>query len=107
MVFCVLAHPSIAVVDIDSGDVFIRKTGKNHKPLGQKICLEAVAWAYMSQVHHNLIWFGVIRFQGEEYMVDEQVSIDLSSFESKRNDTKTNIDIFKVFCGRQCSSICV
>lgn len=47
MVFGVLPHPGIAVVDVDSCYVLICKARKDHKPLGQEVGLEAIAGSYM------------------------------------------------------------
>lgn len=89
MVLGVLPHPGVAVVDIDSSYVLVCKARKDHKPLGQEVCLEAIAGSYMCQVYHNLIGLGVVGLQGEEHVVDEQVTIDLACLESKEIKRKS------------------
>lgn len=84
----VLPYPSVAVVDVDSGYILICKARKHNEPLGQKVCLEPVAWANMCQVDHYFIGLCVVGLESEENMVDEQVSIDLACFESRETDKR-------------------
>lgn len=81
MVLCVLPHPGVTVVDIDSCYILVGKARKDHKPLGKEVGLEAIAGSYMCQVHNYLVRLSVVRFEGEEDMIDEQVTIDLACFE--------------------------
>ena len=83
MVLCVLPYPGITVVDKDSCNILIGKAWKHNKPLGEEVCLEAIAGPNMRQIHHNLIRLSIVGFEGEQDMVYEEVSIDLSSLEPK------------------------
>lgn len=81
VVLGVLPHPRVAVIDKHSGHILVSKVREDHKPLGQEVGLETVAWADMSQVHDNLVGLGVVGLQGEQNVVDEKVTIDLARFE--------------------------
>lgn len=83
MVLGVLPHPGVAVVDVDGCDILVRKARKDHEPLGQKVGLEAIAGSHVCQVYYYLVGFSVVGFEGEEDVVDEQVSIYLACFEPK------------------------
>lgn len=88
VVLGVLAHPRVAVVHKHGRHVLIGKIREDHKPLGEEISLEAIAWANVGEVHHNLIRLGVIGLKGKEHMVDEEVAVDLACFEPRvRRDT--------------------
>lgn len=83
MVLGVLSYPGVAVVDIHSGHILVSKARKYHKPLGQKVGLEAIAWTYVCQIYHYLIGLCVVGFESEEDVIDEQISIYLACFESR------------------------
>ncbi|KAG9341392.1 hypothetical protein JZ751_019199 [Albula glossodonta] len=68
----VLAHPRVAVVDVDGCHVLVGKTREDHKPLGQEVSLEAVARPSVGQVHHNLVGLGVVGLEGQQHVVDQQ-----------------------------------
>lgn len=97
MVLCVLPHPGVAVVHVDSCYILIGKAGKDHEPLGQEVGLETIAGSYMGQIYYYLVGFSIVGFESEEDMVDEQVPIDLACFEPKeRRIKKTQSKQFKV-----------
>lgn len=81
VVFGVLPHPGVAVVDINSCNILVGKARKDHEPLGQEVGLEAIAGSHMCQVYYYLVGLSVVGFEGEEDVVDEQVSIYLACFE--------------------------
>lgn len=85
MVLCVLPHPRVTVVDVDGCYVLVSKPRENNKPFGEEVGLEAVAGTSVGQVYYYLIRFGIVRLEGEQHMVDEQVSINLASFESEED----------------------
>lgn len=84
VVLGVLPHPRVAVIDVHGRDVLISEPGKDHEPLGQEVGLEAIARSHVCQVHDDFVGFGIIGLEGEEDVVDEQVSIYLARFESSR-----------------------
>lgn len=71
MVFGVFPYPGVTVVDVDGGHVLVSKSRKDDKPFGEEVCLEAVAGAGVGQVHHQLVGFGIVRFESEEDVVYE------------------------------------
>lgn len=84
VVLGVLPHPGVAVVDIDSCNVLVGKARKDDKPFGQEVSLEAVAGPHMCQIYHYLVGLRIVGFEGEEDVVDEQVSVYLACFEPKK-----------------------
>lgn len=76
----VLSYPRVAVVDVNGCYVLVGETRKDHKPLGQEVGLEAIARSHVGQVDDYLVRLGVVWFEGEEDVVDEQVTVDLSRF---------------------------
>lgn len=93
VVLGVLPDPGVAVVHVDSRDVLVGEAGEHHEPLGQKVGLEAIAGSHVCQVDHDLIGFGVVRFESEEDMIDEQVSVNLTGFKpaERRQITQSQI----------------
>lgn len=83
VVLGVLPHPGVAVVDVDGCDILVGKARKDYEPLGQEVGLEAIAGSHMCQVHYYFVGLSVVGFEGEEDMIDEQVSIYLTCFEPK------------------------
>lgn len=92
MILGVLPDPGVTVIDIDCRDVVISKARKNNKPLGEKVRFKAIARPSMCKVHYNFIWLCIIWLQGQQDMVYQQITIDLTSFESKGDDKKKDID---------------
>lgn len=90
VVLGVLPHPRVAVVDVHGRHVLVGEAGEHHEPLGQEVGLEAVAGSHVGQVHHDLVGFGVVGLEGEEDVVDEQVSVYLARFEPERQPTRPN-----------------
>lgn len=101
MVFGVLPHPGVTVVDVDGCYVIIGEPRKDNKPLGEEIGLEAIAGAGMGQVHHYLVRFGIVGLEGEQHMVDEQVSINLASFEPEREEERKMFTETKQVLGKK------
>lgn len=88
MVLGIFPYPGVAVVNIDGCYVLIGKAWKDHKPLGKEVCFEAVAGPHMRQIDDDLIGLGVVGLEGEEDMVDEQITVDLACFESTEKEKK-------------------
>ena len=44
----------------------------------------------MCQVYYYLIGLSIVRFEGKEDMVDEQITIDLACLEPKERELKQN-----------------
>lgn len=97
VVLGVLPHPGVAVVHVNSRNILIGKTRKDYKPLGKEVSLEAIAGPYVGQVYYNLIGLGVVGFEREENMVDEQVTVDLSGFEPKEEKKKLSFQVLSWF----------
>lgn len=81
VVLGVLPHPRVAVVDVHGRHVLVREPGEHHKPLGQEVGLEAIAGSHVCQVHDDFVGFSVVGLEGEEHVVDEQVSVYLARLE--------------------------
>lgn len=83
MVLGVLPHPGVAVVDVDGRHVLVGEAGKDDEPLGQEVGLEAIAGSHVGQIHDYFVGLRVVGFEGEEDVIDEQVSIYLACFEPR------------------------
>lgn len=91
VVLGVLPHPRVAVVDVDGRYVLVGEPREDDEPFGKEVRLKAVAGAGVSQVHYYLIRFGIVGFEGEQHMVDKQVSIYLPGLKpegGKRRQTE-------------------
>lgn len=51
----------------------------------------------MGEVYYDLVVFGVVWLEGQQDMVDQKITIDLSSFEPKRNNNYSSDLNFNVF----------
>lgn len=84
MVFGVFSDPRVTVINKNCWDIFISKAWKNYKPFRKKVCFKAITGASVSEVHHNLIWLCIVWLQSQQHVVDQQISVDLTSLESVR-----------------------
>ena len=79
MILGILAHPRVTVIDVRLYDVLVDDLRHDDEPLGQEVGAEAVVGAGVGEVDDQLEGFVVEGLEGEQHVVDEQVSVDLAN----------------------------
>ena len=78
----VFSHPGVTVVDVTRLKIVVETIGHADEPLGEIIGLESIIGTRVSEINDQFEGFRLKRLQGEENVIDQEITVHLRHFET-------------------------